>query len=122
LFMYITGIVKNNKHKLIAINGVGDHVHMLIGYKPNQNLSDLLKDIKGSSSGWINSKMFIKGKFNWQEGYGAFSYSHSQIDNVVKYINNQEAHHSKRSFEEEYLELLEKFEIEYDKRYILKGV
>lgn len=122
LYKYITGIVQNHKHKMIAINGVADHIHILIGYKPNQNLSDLLQDIKGSSSGWINSRNFVRGKFVWQEGYGAFSYSHSDIDNVVKYIANQEEHHRKRCFDDEYIELLKKFDIEFNEKYVLKGV
>jgi REP element-mobilizing transposase RayT len=122
LYKYITGIVQNNKHKLIAINGMSNHVHVFVGYKPHQSIPDLLQDIKGSSSGWINKKGFVKGKFRWQEGYGAFSYSHSQIDNVVKYIMNQEQHHKKKSFREEYLELLNRFDIDYDERYILKDI
>ena len=122
LYKYITGIVQNNKHKLIAINGMPNHIHIFIGYQPHQLIPDLLQDIKGSSSGWINKKGFTNGKFNWQEGYGAFSYSHSHIDRVVKYIMNQEQHHKKKTFSEEYLELLKKFEIEYDERYILKDI
>ena len=122
LYKYITGIVQNNKHKLIAINGMPNHVHIFIGYKPHQLIPDLLQDIKGSSSTWINKKGFNNGKFNWQEGYGAFSYSHSHIDRVVKYIINQEYHHKKKSFREEYLELLTKFEIDYNERYILNDI
>jgi REP element-mobilizing transposase RayT len=99
-----------------------DHLHVFVGYKPHQLIPDLLQDIKGSSSGWINSRNFIKGKFRWQEGYGAFSYSHSHIDNVVKYIMNQEQHHKKRTFREECVDLLKKFNIDYDERYILKDV
>ncbi len=98
LYKYITGIVQNNKHKLIAINGISNHIHVFVGYKPHQLIPDLLQNIKGSSSGWINNRGFVKGKFKWQEGYGAFSYSHSQIDNVVKYIMNQEQHHKKKKF------------------------
>ncbi|RLD42105.1 MAG: IS200/IS605 family transposase [Bacteroidetes bacterium] len=122
LYKYITGIVQNNKHKLIAINGVANHIHIFIGYQPHQLIPDLLQDIKGSSSGWINQKGFTNSKFNWQEGYGAFSYSHSQIDRVVKYIMNQEHHHKKKTFRTEYLELLNKFNIEFDERYILKDI
>ena len=122
LYKYITGIVQNNKHKLIAINGMPNHLHVFVGYKPHQLIPDLLQDIKGSSSGWINSKNLVRGKFSWQEGYGAFSYSQSHIDNVVKYIMNQEQHHKKRSFREEYIELLKKFNIVFDERYILKDV
>ena len=122
LYKYITGIVQNNKHKLIAINGMPNHIHIFVGYKPHQLIPDLLQDIKGDSSGWINNKGFIKGKFRWQEGYGAFSYSHSHIDRVVKYIMNQEQHHKKQTFREEYIELLSKFNIDYDEKYILKDI
>ena len=122
LYKYITGIVQNNNHKLIAINGMPNHLHVFLGYKPHQLIPDLLQDIKGYSSRWINKKGFIRGKFTWQEGYGAFSYSHSQIDSVVKYIMNQEAHHKKKTFREEYLELLQRFNVEYDERYILKDI
>ena len=122
LYKYITGIVQNNKHKLIAINGMANHIHVFVGYKPHQLIPDLLQDIKGSSSGWINEKKFIKGQFRWQEGYGAFSYSHSQIDNVVKYIINQEQHHKTITFSDEYIAFLNKFNIDYDERYILKDI
>jgi len=122
LYKYITGIIQNNGHKLIAINGVSNHLHIAIGYKPNQLIPDLLQDIKASSSKWINEKRFIKGKFNWQAGYGAFSFSHSQIDAVVKYINNQEQHHKKKTFSEEYLEMLKKYNVRFDEKYILQDV
>lgn len=122
LYKYITGIVQNNGHKLIAINGVPDHVHLFIGLKPNQSLSDLMQDVKGDSSKWINSKGFIAGKFQWQVGFGAFSYSINQIDAVVKYINNQEEHHKKETFIQEYLNFLNKFDVPYDERYIFKPV
>ena len=122
LFKYITGIVQNNNHKLIAINGIPNHVHILIGYKPHQLIPDLLQDIKGDSSKWINKNKFTKGHFSWQAGYGAFSYSHSQVDVVAKYIINQEKHHKRRSFKEEYLELLKRFNILYDDKYILEDI
>jgi putative transposase len=122
LYKYITGIVKQNGHKLIAINGMTNHLHIAIGYKPHQLIPELLQDIKGNSSKWINEKKFIKGKFSWQAGYGAFSFSHSQIDAVVKYIANQEQHHMKKSFHEEYLELLKKYEIVFDEKYILEDI
>ena len=118
LYKYITGIVQNNKHKLLIINGMPDHVHILIGLRPSQSISDLLQDIKGSSSKWINEKKFIKARFEWQEGYGAFSYSKSQIKTVTEYIENQELHHQKKTFREEYLEILQKFEVDYDEKYI----
>jgi REP element-mobilizing transposase RayT len=120
LYKYITGIVQNNKHKMICINGVSDHIHILIGMRPTQSISDLMQDVKGSSSKWVNEKNFVKGKFEWQEGYGAFSYSRSQLSNVISYIENQEQHHAKKSFREEYLDFLQKFEIEYDEKYIFK--
>jgi REP element-mobilizing transposase RayT len=99
-----------------------NHLHVFIGYKPHQLIPDLLQDIKGSSSKWINSKKLVIGRFRWQEGYGAFSYSHSHLDNVVKYIMNQEQHHKKRTFGEEYNELLKKFEVDYDEKYILEDI
>ena len=122
LFKYITGIVQNNGHKLIAINGMPDHLHLFIGMKPNQALSDLMQDVKGDSSKWINEKNFIKGRFEWQAGFGGFSYSISQIDSVVKYIRNQAKHHEKKTFIEEYLEFLEKFQVPFDGRYIFKPI
>jgi len=122
LYKYITGIVQNNKHKMLVMNGMPDHVHILFGFRPSQTLSDLMQDIKGSSSKWINEKRFIKGKFSWQEGYGAFSYSKSDLPNVIQYIKNQEEHHKKRSFIEEYEDLLKEFEIDYDERFVFKPV
>ncbi|OGU30893.1 MAG: transposase [Ignavibacteria bacterium GWA2_35_9] len=122
LYKYITGIIQTNSHKLIAINGMPDHLHIAIGYKPHQLISNLLQDVKGSSSKWINEKKFVKGKFIWQEGYGAFSFSHSQIDRVVKYISNQERHHKNKTFQEEYIQLLKKYNIGFDEKYILKDV
>ena len=120
LHKYITGIIQNEKHKLIIINSMIDHVHILIGIKPDSNLSDLVRDIKANSSKLINEKKWIKGRFNWQEGFGAFSYSHSQLDDVANYIRNQKKHHTKRSFRDEYIELLEKFNVEYDPKYIFR--
>jgi REP element-mobilizing transposase RayT len=120
LFKYITGIVETNKHKMICINGVSDHLHLLIGVRPHQSISDLMQDVKGSSSKWINEKKFLNSKFEWQEGYGAFSYAKSQVKNVIEYINNQEMHHQKRTFREEYLEFLKKYDIDYDERYVFK--
>lgn len=122
LYKYITGIVQENHHKMLAVNGVSDHVHMFVNMKPGQSVSDLLKEVKGSSSKWINEKGFLRGKFNWQAGFGAFSYSKSQIDRVIKYINRQEEHHKKKSFKEEYLELLDAFKIEYDEKYLFDWI
>jgi REP element-mobilizing transposase RayT len=105
LYKYITGIIQNKGQKLIAINGMPDHIHILIGMKPICCLSDLVREVKKASNSFINDKKFVKGSFHWQEGYGAFSYSHSALDNVVAYIDNQKAHHKKKSFKEEYLEI-----------------
>jgi len=120
LYKYITGIIQNQQHKVLAINGMPDHLHILFGMRPVQSLSDLMQDIKGSSSKWINEKKFIKHKFEWQQGYGAFSYSRSHIGNVIAYIENQEKHHQKENFISEYKNFLRKFEIDYDERYIFK--
>lgn len=118
LYKYITGIVQNKGQKLIAINGMPDHIHIFIGMKPNCCLSDLVRDIKKSSNSFINEKQFTNVPFYWQEGFGAFSYSFSHIDTVVKYIINQKNHHQTKSFKEEYLEFLEKFKIEYKEEYL----
>lgn len=122
LYKYITGIVQNNKHKLLAINGMPDHIHILIGLRPTQSISDLLQDIKGSSSKWINEKKFMHGKFSWQEGYGAFSYSKAELHDVIHYIQHQQEHHTRKTFLEEYIGLLKEFEIEYDDRFAFKPI
>jgi putative transposase len=122
LYKYLTGIVQNNGHKLIAINGIPNHLHVFIDYKPHQLIPDLLQDIKGSSSKWINQQGFVKAKFRWQAGYGAFSYSHSQIDNVVKYIINQKEHHRVNTFYEEYLNYLREFKVPFNEKYVLKDI
>lgn len=122
LYKYITGIIRNNNHKLLAINGMPDHVHILFGMRPNQSLSDLMQDIKSGSSKWINDKNLVKGRFSWQEGYGAFSYGKSQLSNVINYIERQEERHKKQTFMEEYVELLKLFGVEYDDRYVFKPV
>ena len=120
LYKYITGIVHNNNHKLLVINGMPDHIHILFGLRPSQSVSDLMQDIKGSSSKWINNNRFLPGKFSWQEGFGAFSYSKSDLPNVIDYINNQMMHHKGKTFLDEYLELLKEFEIDYDDHYLFK--
>ncbi len=117
---YITGIVQAKDHKLLAINGMPDHLHLLAGLRPNQSISDLMQDVKGSSSKWINDNRLVKGRFEWQEGYGAFSYGASQVNDVINYIRNQEEHHKRKSFIDEYREFLQKFEIDYDERYIFQ--
>ncbi len=118
LYKYITGIIKNNGHKPLSINGMPDHIHVLFGLRPAQSLSELLQDIKGGSSKWINNKKLVKGRFSWQEGYGAFSYKRSDLPAVINYINNQNSHHRKTTFREEYIELLKEFEIDYKDNYI----
>ncbi len=122
LHKYITGIVRNENHKLIAINSVPDHIHMLIGLKPDTALSDLVRDVKANSSRFVNEKKWVRGKFNWQEGFGAFSYSHSELDTVVKYIQNQEKHHSKKTFREEYDAMLKAFQVEYNEEYVFEQI
>lgn len=118
IYKFITGIVRNDGHKLISINGMSDHLHILVGLKPDMALSSLVRDIKSNSSNFINERRFSHGKFNWQEGYGAFSYGHSQLDTVVRYIQNQEQHHSSGSFKDEYLTLLKKFRINFESKYV----
>jgi putative transposase len=119
LYKYCCGIVNNNNQKVYAINGVADHVHILLSIKPNCSLSDIVRDIiKANSSKWINSKQFVKGKFQWQEGFGAFSVSQSQLDKVIGYIDKQESHHQKLSFRQEYTGLLQSYKIEYDEKYL----
>jgi len=122
LYKYISGIILNHGHKLLAINGMPDHVHVFFGMRPTQTLSDLIQDIKGDSSKWINESRFMPGHFSWQEGFGAFSYSKSHVDNVIDYIKNQDNHHKTRTFIDEYKEFLKKFEIDYDERYIFKPI
>jgi REP element-mobilizing transposase RayT len=122
LYKYMTGIVQNKGQKMLAINGMPDHIHVFIGMKPSCCLSDLVREIKKASNEFVNEKKFSKFKFQWQEGYGAFSYSHSNLDNVVKYVLNQKEHHKKKSFKEEYLEFLEKFEIEFKDEYLFEWI
>ena len=120
LHQYTTGIIRNQGHKLMAINSVQDHLHLLIGMRPVQALSDLIEEVKGSSSKWINDHHLTPTHFNWQKGYGGFSVSTSAVPSVAKYIMNQEEHHRKKSFREEYLELLKENDIEFDERYIFQ--
>jgi putative transposase len=115
---YITGTIQSFKHKLLAIGSMPDHIHIFIGYDLNQRIPDLVEEIKTSSNAWIRTKKFSKFKFEWQKGYGAFTHSRSQLDTVIKYINNQEQHHQKKSFKEEYLEILNKNEIAYKDEYL----
>ncbi|KAF2327376.1 IS200/IS605 family transposase [Flavobacterium daemonense] len=120
LYKYISGVIKNNNHKLLAINGVSDHIHILIGIRPVQSISELMKSIKQNSSKWINENKFVNAHFEWQEGYGAFSYSKSHLSAVINYIHNQELHHKNKTFREEYIDFLNKFEIDFDEKFIFK--
>ena len=120
VFKYMAGIIKNTGQKPIIVNGVEDHAHVFVGLKPSKALSDLVRDIKNNSSNFINDQKWIKGKFNWQEGYGAFSYSHSQISNVYNYILNQERHHVNQTFKNEYMDFLKQFEIVHDMKYLFE--
>lgn len=122
IYKYITGIITNHKQKLIAINGMPDHIHILVGIKPDISLSDLVRDIKSSSSKFINEQKWINGKFEWQTGFGAFSYGHSQLSNVIKYIENQEEHHKTKTFGEEYIEFLKLFNIDFRNEYLFEEV
>jgi REP element-mobilizing transposase RayT len=114
----IGNLINETGCKTIIVNGVEDHVHCFVGLKPIVSISELMKEVKAKSSKYINDHQLVKRRFEWQEGYGVFSYGHSQIDDVYKYISNQEAHHKKQTYKEEYLEFLEKFEVPYDERYI----
>jgi putative transposase len=118
VFKYIAGIIKGKDQKPIIVNGVADHVHVFVGLKPSMRISDLVRDIKNNSSNFINDQKYLTEKFSWQEGYGAFSYAHSQIDNVYRYIANQEEHHKTKNFRKEYLDLLKKYDIEYNEKYL----
>lgn len=122
VFKYMSGIIKNKGHKPIIVNGVSDHVHAFIGLKPSMALSDLVRDVKNNSTNFINDNNWINGNFSWQEGYGAFSYSHSQIENVYNYILTQEVHHAKQTFKEEYMDFLRKFEVKHDVRYLFEWI
>lgn len=122
LYKYICGIVNGKEQKVYAIGGVSDHIHILISMKPNMAISDLVRDIKANSSKWINEKGYVVGKFQWQESFGAFSYGQSQLDTIITYINHQEQHHQKRTFRNEYLEFLQKFNIAYDEKYLFEWI
>lgn len=122
LHKFITGIITNRGQKLFAVFAMPDHVHLLVSMSPTVSISDLVRDIKAGSSKFINDKKWMTEKFNWQEGYGAFSYSKSNVDLVIKYILNQEEHHKNKSFKNEYIGFLEKFEIEYDSKYLFEWI
>jgi REP element-mobilizing transposase RayT len=118
LHKYITGIISKRNQKLLAIHCMPDHTHILTGIKPTCTISDMVRDVKAGSSAFINEQKWIRSKFNWQEGYGAFSYGHSQLDKVIQYINNQEKHHAKRTFKEEYFDFLKKCNVDYNEQYL----
>ncbi len=120
LYKYITGIVKNHEQKLIVIGGISNHIHILLSIKPNIALSDLVREIKANSSRFVTERKFVKGKFYWPEGFGAFSYSYSQLDAVVRYIENQEEHHAQKSFKDEYSGFLKNFRVEHDEKYLFE--
>jgi len=119
---YVSGIIKNNEHTLLAQYCMPDHIHILVGLNPNQSIADLSRDIKANSSKWINEQKLLPCKFNWQEGYGAFSYSKSQLNIVVNYILNQHNHHKKTTFKDEYLDFLKKFSVDYKTDYLFKWI
>ena len=118
LHKYITGLVQNRKAKMLAVHCMPDHAHVFVGFKPTILIADFVKEIKVESNEFINNNKWTKQKFSWQEGYGVFSYSHSHIDPVVKYVLNQEKHHQKRTFRQEYQDFLNKFEIPFEERYL----
>jgi len=122
VFKYMAGIIKGKGQKPIIVNGMGDHVHVFVGIKPVMRISDLVRDIKNNSANYINENKLVRGKFSWQEGYGVCSYGHSQIGRVYKYIENQEFHHSKKTFKDEYLDFLQKFEIEHEGKYLFDWI
>src|SRR6267143_5934042 len=122
LYKYISGIGRNQGQKLISINGMSDHVHILIGLRPAMALADLVREIKADSTNFINKKKWVRGRFNWQEGYGAFSYGHSQLDTIIRYIQNQEQHHRRSSFKNEYLTLLRRFDIAFEQKYVFEFI
>ncbi len=118
LYKYITGIVQTKQQKMLAINGMPDHIHFLIGMKPTCTISDLVREVKKSSNDFIKDEKLSKFQFNWQKGFGAFSYGHSQLDMIIKYIMNQKTHHRKMTFEEEYITFLKNFNVDYDELYV----
>lgn len=122
LYKYMTGIIQNKEQKMLAINGTSNHIHFLIGMKPTCCLADLVRETKKSSNAFIKEKGFSKFKFQWQEGFGAFSYSHSQLSDVIKYIEDQKEHHRKRSFKNEYLAFLKAFEIDFKDEYLFDWI
>jgi len=122
VYKYISGIISNKNQKLMIINGMPDHIHLLIGTKPNCNLSDLVRDIKANSSKWINEKKLIQSKFEWQKGFGAFTVSQSQLKIIINYIEKQEEHHKTNTFREEYTKILDEYQIDYKSEYLFEEI
>ena len=122
LFKYMAGTIKSKNQKPIIVNGVEDHVHLFIGMRPSMSISDLIRDVKNNASNYINKYKLVKGRFSWQEGFAAFSYAHSEVENVYNYILNQEIHHRKKGFKEEYLELLRRYDVDYEEQYLFDSV
>lgn len=122
LYKYIAGIIKGKEQKPIIINGMPDHVHVFMGIRPSVSISDMVRDIKNNSANFINENKLVNGKFSWQEGYGAFSYGHSQIESAYNYILNQKEHHKNKSFREEYIGFLQKFAIDYNDQYLFDWI
>jgi putative transposase len=118
VFAYMGGIILNLRQKPIIINGISNHVHIFFGMNPKMSVSDTVHEIKRNTSIFINDNKLCVGKFAWQDGYGGFTYSRSQVDHVYKYIQNQEKHHENETFREEYIKFLKRFEIEYDERFL----
>lgn len=122
LYQYITGIVQAKGQKMLAINGMPDHIHLFIGMRPSCCLSDLVREIKKSSNEFIRENRFTSSRFEWQEGYGSFSYSHSALDNVIRYIMNQKEHHRQKSFKDEYMTFLKAFQVAYKDEYLFEWI
>jgi putative transposase len=120
LHQYIAGTIKGKGQKPIIVNGMPDHIHAFVGLKPALSISDLVRDIKNNASNFVNDHKYVKGKFAWQEGYGVFSYSQSHIQKVYDYILNQEAHHKKKTFKQEYLDFLKKFDVPFEEKYLFE--
>ncbi len=122
LYKYMSGYIANKGHKLIIINGMPDHIHIFIGLNPNDSISGFVKELKRSATNFINEKQWVRGKFAWQDGFAAFSYSHSSINSIYKYIENQKEHHQQLTFKEEYKKFLDSFNVNYDDRYLFEEV
>lgn len=120
VYKYISGIITGKEQKSLAVNGMPDHIHALVGLKPSMRISDMVRDIKNNSTNFINERGWLKTRFSWQEGYGAFSYSQSNFGNVIQYINNQKQHHQKKTFQEEYLSFLKKFNVPFEDNYLFE--